>query len=170
MADDAEVGEAADGIDEEPRGEESAEAAGDPRLAAPPVAEVPRLFADGAKDFNEGRYWEAHEDWETAWHSLRNEDRADDARFLRGVILATAALENLQRGKPPGFQRQMAKALQRLRELRGRGADVLGWANEDAVREALTDLFLEAMEVRDLGGMDDLPVDVPRIEAAGTAG
>lgn len=136
----------------------------DPRAEAPPVSEVPRLFAEGADRFDGAEYWEAHEDWEAAWHSLRAEDRDDDARFLRGVILATAALENLSRGKPDGFRRQMAKALIRLRELAGRGEAVLGWTNEAAVREGLVDLFLDAMTVRHLEGFDDLSVPVPTIE------
>lgn len=136
----------------------------DPRDEAPPVSEVPRLFAEGADRFNGAEYWEAHEDWEAAWHSLRAVDRDDDARFLRGVILATAALENLSRGKPDGFRRQMAKALTRLRELADRGESVLGWTNEDAVREALIELFLEAMKLRELEGIEDLPAPVPTIE------
>lgn len=136
----------------------------DPRDEAPPVAEVPRLFAEGADRFNGAEYWEAHEDWEAAWHSLRAVGRDDDARFLRGIILATAALENLSRGKPDGFRRQMAKALTRLRDLAGRGETVLGWTNEDAVREALVDLFLDAMTVRHLEGIDDLSAPVPPIE------
>lgn len=137
----------------------------DPRIDAPPTSEVPRLFAEGAALYNDGDYWEAHESWEAAWHSLRAAGRQDDARFLRGLILATAAFENLSRGKPAGFQRQMAKALIRLRALRGRGEAVLGLLGEDALREALTDLFLDAMTVRHLEGLDDLPADPPAIEA-----
>lgn len=138
---------------------------GDPRDHAPPLPEVPRLFAEGAKRYNDGLYWEAHESWEEAWHSLRNAGRDDDARFLRGLILATAAFENLKREKPSGFQRQMAKALLRLRALAGRGERLLGLVGEEALRDALTDLFLDAMRVRHLEGLDDLDRAPPAIEA-----
>lgn len=159
---------AEDEVPEDPaerNGSEETDATADPRADPPPLAEVPHLFAEGVARYNDGQYWEAHESWEEAWHALRAKHRADDARFLRGLILATAALENLSRKKPAGFQRQMAKALKRLRAHRGRGRTVLGLLGEDALREALVDLFLDAMTVRHLEGMDDLSYAPPRIEA-----
>ncbi len=126
------------------------------------MAEVRSLVAKGAAEYNAGRFWEAHEDWEEAWHLLRDDGQGDRADHLQGLILATAAFENLSRGKPAGFRVQMAKALHRLR----RHADLwhdLGLADEAAFREALLDVYLDVMRQK-LTDLDGLTQDPPHLE------
>lgn len=108
----------------------------DPRANPVPLSEVPRLLAEGARRFDAGQYWDAHEAWEEAWHALRAAGRAEDADFLQGLILATAATENLKRGKVAGFVRQGAHALWRLRR-HAASAPALG------VRAGFADEFLD---------------------------
>lgn len=102
---------------------------------------------EGAQLYNDGAYWDAHEAWEEAWHKLQDEKRAEEAHVTQGLILATAAFENLRRGKPNGFRVQAAKALNRLLEHPGT-ATRLGITNEDAFIEALLSLYLDAQATR----------------------
>lgn len=118
-------------------------------------------LAEGARRYNEGAFWEAHEAWEEAWLALREEGREADARVVQALILASAAFENLDRGKPRGFAVQGAKALTRLREAPGR-AEALGVANEAAFREGLTDAYLAGQRDR-VEHLDELGVDPPRL-------
>ncbi len=75
---------------------------------------------------------------------------------MQGLILATAAFENLERGKPGGFAVQGAKALTRLRENPGH-ASRLGVENEPAFREALLEVYLRVQRdrIQDLTDLDD---------------
>lgn len=115
----------------------------DPRKDAAPLGEVPRLVAEGAALYNARRFWHAHEAWEAAWHSLRAGGRADDAAYLQGMILVTAALENATRGKEDGFKRQFAEALHRL-HAHPEGADALGVRDARAWERALVQLYADA--------------------------
>jgi predicted metal-dependent hydrolase len=63
------------------------------------------LFRSGVAHFNEGRYFEAHEDWEDLWRGLSGEDRL----FVQALIQASVALHHLERGNHAGA-RQLAKA------------------------------------------------------------
>lgn len=86
----------------------------DPRVETAPLDDVPQLLREGAEHYHARRFWHAHEAWERAWHALRAAGRAGAAGYVRGMILATAALENATRGKEEGFKRQMAEALHAL--------------------------------------------------------
>lgn len=134
----------------------------DPRLSPAPLADVPALVADGAERYNEGHFWHAHESWEKAWHALRAAGRQEDADFLQGLVLVTAAFENLKRSKPAGFRRQLTKALRTLRTLPGRGA-ALGLADEAGFVAALVTLQERALARDGVRGLEDLKVPVPRL-------
>jgi predicted metal-dependent hydrolase len=108
----------------------------DPRKNPAPLAEVPALVAEGAARYNAGKHWHAHESWEQAWHALRAAGKQEEADFLQGLVFVTAAFENRQRGKLPGFRRQLAKGIARLQALEGRGA-ALGLLDEGAFVRAL---------------------------------
>lgn len=136
--------------------------ADDPRLSPAPLAEVPALVAEGADLFNQGQYWHAHESWEKAWHALRFAGHDQEADFLQGLVLVTAAFENLRRGKPAGFRRQLGKGLVRLRALAGRGA-ALGLADEAGFVAALGRIAAGAAGVRGLDGLGEPP---PRLAVA----
>lgn len=126
------------------------------------MARVRELVVKGAGEYNQGRFWEAHEDWEEGWHLLRGQGLTEQADYLQGLILATAGFENLSRGKPAGFQVQLAKALHRLRRHAGHGPH-LGLADEEAFREALTDVYLDVMRLK-IGDLDALAREPPRLE------
>lgn len=133
----------------------------DAEPASPTDDRVEALVAEGAELFNRGEFWEAHEAWEVAWHSLRDAGASDLADLLQGLILATAAFENLDRGKPRGFAVQGAKALSRMRRHEGLGSE-LGIADERGFYEALLDVYLRVQRER-IGDLDALPVDVPEL-------
>jgi len=117
----------------------------DPRKEAAPRGEVPRLLAEGAREWNARRFWHAHEAWEGAWHALRAAGDEGEAAYVRGMILAAAALENATRGKEEGFKRQMAEGLHAL--LSNRAASP--WPDLRAWEDALALLYADACRKRD---------------------
>jgi uncharacterized protein len=70
---------------------------------------------DGAKLFNAGEYWEAHEVWEIPWNVARASADPIEASYVQGLILLAAAIhkrrhyQNLR-----GGQLNYAKALKKL--------------------------------------------------------
>lgn len=123
---------------------------------------VRERIAEGARLFNEAQFWHAHEAWEEAWLALREAGEHDASELVQGLILATAAFENLRRGKRAGFAVQLAKALTRLRA-HGAHAKDLGIEDGETFREALTELYLGVMADRSVNALDGLSVDVPRL-------
>jgi hypothetical protein len=67
-------------------------------------------FAEGIEHFNAGRFWHAHESWESIW-LVADEEIAD---FYQGLIQLAAAYHHLQRGTTRGAIRLFAAALGRL--------------------------------------------------------
>lgn len=57
-------------------------------MPADPTASLPPDLQEGARLFNAGEWWEAHEAWETPWHAATGERRA----LLSALILLAAAL------------------------------------------------------------------------------
>lgn len=133
----------------------------DPRLAPVPLSAVPQHVAEGAARYNAGRFWHAHEAWEIAWHALRAAGKPAEADYVQGLVFVTAAFENLQRGKPVGARRQLAKALARLRALEGRG-EALGLRDERGFLAALA----RAKEQADRPTVRPGEVPAPRLEMA----
>jgi predicted metal-dependent hydrolase len=119
------------------------------------------LVREGADLFNAGEHWEAHEAWEEAWLQLREDDRDELADLLQGLILATAALENLDRGKPRGFATQGAKALHRLRE-HGDRLPELAIDEGERFTEQLLTVYLHVQR-RGIGTLDEVEDRVPRL-------
>ncbi|HEX2022253.1 MAG TPA: DUF309 domain-containing protein [Candidatus Thermoplasmatota archaeon] len=119
----------------------------DPREEAAPVEDVPRLLREGAREWGERRFWHAHEAWESAWHALRAAQREDDARYVRGMILVAAALENATRQKEAGFKRQFAEGLHALLGAEGAG-ERLGLADAPRWERALAALYADACRRR----------------------
>lgn len=116
----------------------------DPRADPAPLADVPRLLREGAAEWNAARFWHAHEAWESAWHALRGAGRAEEAAFVKGLIVAAAALENATRGKEAGFRRQMAEGLYLMRTSLA-AAPGLGLDEPEALLDALALLYVDAM-------------------------
>lgn len=125
--------------------------------------DVRDLIAHGAQLYNDGQFWEAHEAWEEAWLALKDAGERERADLVQGLILATAAFENLSRGKPSGFATQGAKALHRLRES-GEALAELGVANAARFADELLDVYLDVQR-RKVSSLDGLDRQPPRLAA-----
>jgi predicted metal-dependent hydrolase len=71
-----------------------------------------------------GAYFEAHEELELAWRAAS----ADERDFFQGLVHVTVAWYQAGRGRRPGCERQLAKAVRRLAAYvpAHRGIDVAG--------------------------------------------
>ena len=67
-------------------------------------------LSSGVAFFNEGHFWDAHEQWEELWKDAAGPPR----QFLQGLIQLAAALHHLQRGTLPGAVRLIGEASRRL--------------------------------------------------------
>jgi uncharacterized protein len=88
----------------------------------------------GREHFNAGRFFPAHEAWETAWKQARD---TDDAEFFKGLSQLGAGYTHLLRGNAHGASTLMRRAAVRVRRYpRGHhGIDtetVAGAAERDA--------------------------------------
>ncbi len=69
----------------------------------------------GIAEFNNGRYWHAHEDWEDLWKSLKA--RSADLRFIlgiQGLIQTTALMYQYERQKPRGIIKMWQKLTDKI--------------------------------------------------------
>ncbi|HEX9122726.1 MAG TPA: DUF309 domain-containing protein [Actinomycetota bacterium] len=73
-----------------------------------PLEENHRL---GRAHFNAGRFFPAHEAWETAWKQARN---TDDAEFFKGLSQLGAGYVHLLRGNAHGAVRLLRRAAGRI--------------------------------------------------------
>jgi len=96
-----------------------------------PLEENHRL---GREHLNAGRYFPAHEAWETAWKQARD---TDDAEFFKGLSQLGAGYVHLLRGNAHGASRLLRRAAGRLGAYapRHRGVDAAAVAGA-AVRLA----------------------------------
>jgi predicted metal-dependent hydrolase len=70
---------------------------------------------EGARLFDAGRFWEAHEAWEQAWKRLPK--GSDERRFYQGLILLAAAFLHRERGKTAPAVRCYRSAMEKLEGL-----------------------------------------------------
>jgi uncharacterized protein len=69
----------------------------------------------GARLFNAGEYWEAHEVWEVPWNAAKMSKDLVEANYVQGLILLSAALhKRWHYDNAVGGQRNYDKALRRL--------------------------------------------------------
>ena len=69
----------------------------------------------GARLFNDGEYWEAHEVWEVPWNAAKAGGDLREANYVQGLILLAAALhKRWHYDNVSGGQRNYDKALRRL--------------------------------------------------------
>ncbi|ADI13844.1 DUF309 domain-containing protein [Truepera radiovictrix] len=93
----------------------------------------------GARHFNAGAYWEAHEAWEGPWGAAQGRDRS----LYAGAILLAAALHKARAmGNARGGRRNYAKALAHLALLPDHYRGVAVRALEAQVHAALQDARL----------------------------
>jgi uncharacterized protein len=70
---------------------------------------------DGARLFNAGEYWEAHEVWEVPWNAAKRRGDLQSANYIQGLILLAAAIHKRRHyNNLVGGQRNHQKALRRL--------------------------------------------------------
>jgi uncharacterized protein len=91
-----------------------------------PVEENHRL---GIEHFNAGRFFPAHEAWETAWKQVRGQP---DEEFFKGLSQLGAGYTHYRRGNPHGAHTLMRRALSRIERYGPAhgGIDVAGLAAE----------------------------------------
>jgi len=65
----------------------------------------------GIELFNQGRYFEAHEAWETLW---LNAEEPRDKRFLQGLIMAAGAFIHYAKGECSGASILLSKSREAL--------------------------------------------------------
>ena len=77
----------------------------------------------GREHFNEGRFFPAHEAWETAWKQARG---THDEEFFKGLSQLGAGYVHYRRGNPHGARTLIHRALSRMTPYgpRHQGVDV----------------------------------------------
>ena len=68
----------------------------------------------GIDNFNSGRFWHAHEDWEELWKSLKPNASQELIDGVQGIIQIAAMLLNHQRQKVRGVSNLWTKASAKL--------------------------------------------------------
>src|SRR5204862_1616399 len=71
---------------------------------------VDAAFKRGIEEIRAGRYFEAHEELETAWRAAPAEERD----FYQGLVHVAVAWYQARRGRPVATASQLAKAASRL--------------------------------------------------------
>ena len=74
-----------------------------------------RWLDDGIAKFNTGRYWQAHEDWEDMWKSLKV--REVEHRYvlgIQGLIQTTALMFQYERKKTKGIIKMWKKLTEKI--------------------------------------------------------
>lgn len=89
------------------------------------------LLDEGIERFNEGRFWDAHESWETLWLDSDEPEKT----FLQGLIQLTAAFHHFQRGTLSGGVRLVDTAVEKLSAY---PPGFMGVVRSDAVEAAMT--------------------------------
>jgi hypothetical protein len=73
-------------------------------------SEIDHLFREGVALFNGGRYWHAHEAWETLWRAAPDQERD----FYQGLIQIAAGLLHLQRRNARGARSKLAEGVAKV--------------------------------------------------------
>ena len=73
----------------------------------------------GIENFNTGRFWHAHEDWEDLWKSLKPNAEQELIDGVQGIIQIAAMLLNHQRRKARGVTNLWTKASAKLEPVKG---------------------------------------------------
>src|SRR5438552_3315845 len=112
---------------------------------------LPIDVLDGARHFDAGEYFEAHEAWEGHWGKGGPAERA----LTLALIKAAVALHHLQAGNLAGFAWQAERAVASLREHAGVWLDLPAAALADALESLLAQARFHARPPDHL--------DVPRL-------
>ena len=105
----------------------------------------------GIENFNSGRFWHAHEDWEDLWKSLKGSASQEIVDGVQGLIQVAAMLLNHQRKKKRGVVRLWDKSSAKLQPVMGGlfGIDIAGlYAASQPFHLDVDDFNLDALKVR----------------------
>lgn len=81
----------------------------------PPVSSAQfDAWHEGIELFNNGDYWEAHEQWEAVWLGMGDDGRDDAEIVVRGFIQLTAGLHLIAIGRLDGARSNLEKAAAKL--------------------------------------------------------
>lgn len=110
----------------------------------------------GLDDFDQGRYWHAHEDWEDLWNAhKRRQAPQSEVLFVQGMIQTAALLLNHQRKKTRGVKNLQLKVNAKLE------AWTCVWGIDVARHvDSMNDFAADA----DLWSLDAHDYDLPRCE------
>jgi predicted metal-dependent hydrolase len=91
-------------------------------MRVPDDSSVTAAYKEGLALARAGRYFDAHEAFETAWRATAGEERD----FFQGLVHVVVSSYQRGRGRPVAAERQRVKALQRLAAFapQHRGLDV----------------------------------------------
>ena len=101
----------------------------------------PAELLSGAGHFNNGEYFEAHEEWEKAWYGTEGGEN----RFLKGLIQVAVSLYHLETGNLAGARKVMHTAMGYLQEFPSSRSGV----DLDHLRNQILPLFREMEQGRD---------------------
>jgi predicted metal-dependent hydrolase len=99
-------------------------------LSAPPDPPGGLLFTKGLEEFRAGRYFEAHEEWESLW--MKSE--GDAKVFLQALIQIAAACVHLTRGNAAPGARVLRLADEKLARLAPRSEEI----DSDLLRKGIS--------------------------------
>ncbi len=86
-----------------------------PRVIEPLAGDELQLWLAGLEDFDAGRYWHAHEDWEDLWNAHKRRSAApEEILFVQGMIQTAALLLNHERKKVRGVNNLTVKVNTKL--------------------------------------------------------
>jgi len=117
-----------------------------------PLEENHRL---GREHFNAGRFFPAHEAWETAWKQARD---TDDAEFFKGLSQLGAGYVHLLRGNRHGTMQLLRRASRRIARY---PAGHFGVDTAEVSRKAEEDAT--AVERGEIEPGEDAEVTAPRV-------
>jgi hypothetical protein len=89
-----------------------------PPCPAPEQWRDSQAFRYAVDLFNYGFYWESHEVWESLWHATGRYGTTAD--FLKALIKLAAAGVKAREGRPAGWRRHIARALELLADTQQR--------------------------------------------------
>ncbi len=104
----------------------------------------------GIDNFNSGRFWHAHEDWEELWKSLKPNASQELIDGVQGIIQIAAMLLNHQRQKVRGVCNLWTKASAKLEPVRDGlfGLDIARlYADSEPVHRDVDRFSLDALTV-----------------------
>ncbi|HIF16955.1 MAG TPA: DUF309 domain-containing protein [Candidatus Poseidoniales archaeon] len=72
------------------------------------------LLMVGISEFNNGRYWQAHEEWEDLWKRLKVDFPEPQYKALQGLIQCAALLYQYQKENPRGVSNMWSKLCEKM--------------------------------------------------------